>query len=150
MYESAQGRGFRVSIYKPVGVSFGLPHHPSPFLYCTPHIITMSSSSSNVASTPLIVFGDQSKGSQVPVVPNQELEQGAFCIVNPDFWGSGNHRVFNGTMNYTEVCVLFHQYHPNLNCPNLSCPFCSGCISRSGRSLLSGCCSCQLSSSFIA
>ena len=51
---------------------------------------------------PVIVF-DQSEGTQVPVVPNVKLKQGAFCIVNPDFWGAGDHRVFNGTMNYTEV-----------------------------------------------
>ena len=63
----------------------------------------MSSSSSNLASAPLIIFGNQSESTQVPVVPNQELKQGAFCIVNPDFWGAGDCRVFNGTMNYTEV-----------------------------------------------
>ena len=51
---------------------------------------------------PVIVF-DQSEGTQVPVVPNIKLKQGAFCIVNPDFWGAGDRRVFNGTMNYTEV-----------------------------------------------
>ena len=63
----------------------------------------MSSSSSNLATTPLIVFGDQSESTQVPIAPNRELRQGAFCIVNPDFWGARDRRVFNGTMNYTEV-----------------------------------------------
>ena len=52
---------------------------------------------------PVIVF-DQSEGMQVPVVPNVKLKQGAFCIVNPDFWGAEDCRVFSGTMNYTEVC----------------------------------------------
>ena len=63
----------------------------------------MSSSSSNPATAPLIVGGDLSEGTQVPVVPNQELRQGAFCIVNPDFWGAGDRGTFNGTTNYTEV-----------------------------------------------
>ena len=63
----------------------------------------MSSSSSHLATAPLIVFGDQSESTQVPIVPNWELKQGAFCIVNPDFWGAGDRQVFNGTMNYTEV-----------------------------------------------
>ena len=58
----------------------------------------MSSSSSNLATAPLIVFGDQPEGTQVPIVPNRELKQGAFCIVNPDFWGAGDRRVFNGTI----------------------------------------------------
>ena len=62
----------------------------------------MLSSSSSAMIGPVIVF-DQSEGTQVPVVPNVKLKQGAFCIVNPDFWGAGDHRVFNGTMNYTEV-----------------------------------------------
>ena len=64
----------------------------------------MLSSSSNLATAPLIIFGDQPEGTQVPIVPNCELKQGAFCIVNPDFWGAGDRQVFNGTMNYTEVC----------------------------------------------
>ena len=58
---------------------------------------------SNPTTVPLIVVGDQSEGTQVPIVPNRELKQGAFCIVNPDFWGAGDCWVFNGTMNYTEV-----------------------------------------------
>ena len=66
----------------------------------------MTSSLSNLATAPLIVFGDQPEGTQVPVVPNQGLKQGAFCIVNPDFWGAGDHWVFNGTINYTEVCSV--------------------------------------------
>ena len=65
----------------------------------------MSSSSSNLTTAPLIVLGDQAKGTQVPVVPNWELKRGAFCIVNPDFWGAGDRQVFNGTMNYTKVCL---------------------------------------------
>ena len=67
----------------------------------------MSSSSSNPTTAPLIIFGDQSEGTQVPVLPNRELKPGAFCIVNPDFWGAGDHGTFNGTMNYTEVCLCF-------------------------------------------
>ena len=63
----------------------------------------MSSSSFNPTAAPLIVGGDSSAGTQVPVVPNRELRQGAFCIVNPDFWGAGDRGTFNGTMNYTEV-----------------------------------------------
>ena len=67
----------------------------------------MLSSSSNLATVPLIVVGDQPEGTQVPVVPNQELKQGAFCIINPDFWGAGDRGTFNGTMNYTEVFWRF-------------------------------------------
>ena len=55
----------------------------------------MSSSSSSAMIGLVIVF-DQSEGMQVPVVPNIELKQGAFCIVNPDFWGAGDCRIFNG------------------------------------------------------
>ena len=64
----------------------------------------MSSLLSNLATTLLIVFGEQPEGTHVPVVPNQGLKQGAFCIVNPDFWGVGDCWVLNSTMNYTEVC----------------------------------------------
>ena len=60
---------------------------------------------SNPTTVPLIVVGDQSEGTQVPIVPNRELKQGAFCIVNPDLWGAGDCRVFDGTINYTEVCL---------------------------------------------
>ena len=67
----------------------------------------MSSSSSNLATAPLIIVGNHPEGTQVPVVPNRELKQGAFCIVNPDFWGAGDRGTFNGTMNYTEVCFAF-------------------------------------------
>ena len=67
----------------------------------------MSSSSSNLATAPLILVGNQPEGTQVPVVPNWELKQGSFCIVNPDFWGAGDCGTFNGTMNYTEVCLCF-------------------------------------------
>ena len=63
----------------------------------------MSSSSSNPTTTPFIIGGNSSEGTQVPVVPNRELRQGAFCIVNPDFWGAGDCGTFHGTMNYTEV-----------------------------------------------
>ena len=79
----------------------------------------MTSSSSNIATAPLIIFGDQLEGTQVPVIPNWELKQGAFCIVNPDFWGAGDCQVFNGTMNYTEVCLNRCPF-PNLNHPNLN------------------------------
>ena len=78
------------------------------FIICSsppPSSTTMLSSLSNIISAPLIIFGDQPKGTQVPVVPNRELKQGAFCVVNPDLWGAGDHRVFNRTMNYTEVCA---------------------------------------------
>ena len=67
----------------------------------------MSSSSSNLTTAPEIIVGNQAEGTQVPVVPNWELKQGAFCIVNPDFWGAGDRGTFNGTMNYTEVCLCF-------------------------------------------
>ena len=63
----------------------------------------MLSSSSNPTTAPLIVGSHSSEGTQVPVVPNRELRQGAFCIVNPDFWGAGDCGAFTGTMNYTEV-----------------------------------------------
>ena len=53
------------------------------------------------------MVGNQPEGTQVPVVPNRELKQGAFCIINPDFWGAGDRGTFNGTMNYTEVCLCF-------------------------------------------
>ena len=53
------------------------------------------------------MVGNQSEGTQVPVVPNRELKQGAFCIVNPNFWGAGDCGTFNGTMNYTEVYLCF-------------------------------------------
>ena len=66
----------------------------------------MSSLSSKLATAPLIVFGNQPEGTQVPIVPKRELKQGAFCIINPDFWGAGDHWVFNRTMNYTEVCSI--------------------------------------------
>ena len=73
----------------------------------SPITLTMLSSFSSAMIGPVIVF-DQSEGMQVPVVPNVKLKQGAFCIVNPDFWGAEDHRVFNRTMNYTEVrgCVF--------------------------------------------
>ena len=67
----------------------------------------MSSLSSSLSTAPLIAFGDQSEGVQVPIVPNQELKQGAFCIVNPDFWGAEDRGTFNGTMNCTEVGLRF-------------------------------------------
>ena len=63
----------------------------------------------------------EDEGTQVPVVPNRELKQGAFCIVNPDFWGVGDHQVFNGTMNYTEVCFAF--YDPLLTLTILTLTF---------------------------
>ena len=77
------------------------------WLYCLlfpSSFAIMLSSLSNLATAPPIVLGDQPEGTQVPVVLNCELKQGAFCIVNPDFWGAGDCWVFNGTMNYTEVC----------------------------------------------
>ena len=74
----------------------------------------MPSSSSSAMIGPVITF-DQSEGMQVLVVPNIELKQGAFCIVNPNFWGAGDHWVFNGTMNYTEVCGLIVLTLPNPN-----------------------------------
>ena len=67
----------------------------------------MSSSSSNPTAAPLFTGGHPSEGTQVPVVPNRELKQGAFCIINLDFWGTGDHGTFMGTMNYTEVCLPF-------------------------------------------
>ena len=67
----------------------------------------MSSSSSSAMIGPVIIF-DQSEGMQVPGVPNVKLKQGVFCIVSPDFCGAGDCRVFNGTMNYTEVCGFVH------------------------------------------
>ena len=67
----------------------------------------MLSSSSNLATALPTLAGNQPEGTQVPVVPNQELKQGAFCIVNPDFWGAGDRGTFNGTMNYTEVGLCF-------------------------------------------
>ena len=72
-----------------------------------PPITIMSSSSSYPSTTPLIVGGDPSEGTQVPIVPNWELRQGAFCIVNPDFWGAGDRGTFNGTVDYTGVCLCF-------------------------------------------
>ena len=82
---------------------WSLPHLPLSPAHCL--FLLMSSSLPNVAA-PLIVFGDQPEGSQVPVIPNREFKQGAFCIINPDFWGAGDCQVFNGTMNYTEVCFV--------------------------------------------
>ena len=67
----------------------------------------MLSSSSNLTTAPLALAGNPPGGTQVLVVPNRELKQGAFCIVNPDFWGAGDRGAFNGTMNYTEVCLCF-------------------------------------------
>ena len=81
-----------------------MPGSSLPFAFPFPsHTFTMSSSSSSAMIGPVIVF-DQSGETQVPVVPNVELKQGAFCVVNPDFWGAEDRRVFNGTMNDTEVC----------------------------------------------
>ena len=60
---------------------FSLPHSPLH--------TTMLSSSSSAMIGPIITF-NQSEGMWVPVVPNVELKQGAFCIVNPNFWGAGD------------------------------------------------------------
>ena len=66
----------------------------------------MSSTSSPAATiSPTIVFGDQPGGTSILVLPNLELKHGAFCVINPDYWGAKNPMVFNGTMNYTEVSV---------------------------------------------
>ena len=83
-----------------------MPGLALPFAFPFPSTI-MLSSSSNLAPAPLTMVGNQPKGTQVPVVPNRELKQGAFCIVNPDFWGAGDRGTFNGTMNYTEVGLCF-------------------------------------------
>ena len=52
---------------------------------------------------PTIIFGGEPQGTSIPVLPNMELKHGAFCVINPNFWGVENPMIFNGTMNYTEV-----------------------------------------------
>lgn len=87
-------------VYKQVGLRY-IPHLSSPF----PPMSSTSSPSVNIS--PTIVFGDEPGGTSIPVLPNFELKHGAFCIINPNYWGVENPMVFNSTMNYTEVRVSF-------------------------------------------